>query len=71
MMNRDGSIPSIWNRVAAMEVNASTVAILWAAYDRAAETFYLYDAVVLPRTELAVHAEAIRKRGDRSDCFEY
>lgn len=56
-------IPSAWGRIAAIDTDNVAFGGLWGAYDRQADTVYLYDEYLASRTEYAVHAEAMRQRG--------
>lgn len=59
----NGTIPSTWPRLSAIDMDPSKFAVLWSAYDRAGDTLWLYHEYVSARSEMAVHAEAMRKRG--------
>lgn len=56
-------IQSIWKRCAAIEMDTHAIAGLWAAYHTQTDTIYLYDELVAPRSAMAIHAEALIKRG--------
>ena len=56
-------LPSIWQRVCAVDFDHSHVAAAWGAVDRSTDTFYLYDEYLAPRAELAIAADEIRQRG--------
>ena len=56
-------VQSIWRRLAAIEMDTNTLGCLWAAHHLQTDTIYIYDEMLVPRGALAVHAEAIRKRG--------
>jgi len=56
-------IGSHWPRACALEIYQDRVAVLWGAWDRAAERLYFYEEHKTRRTELAVLAQAIKKRG--------
>lgn len=56
-------IPANWGRVACLTMTESTVGVLWAAHDRLTDILYVYDVLVQPRYNMALHAEAIRSRG--------
>jgi phage terminase large subunit-like protein len=56
-------IPDYYQRVFAIDVDRKRVAALWGALDQAADTLYLTAEYVAPRTDLAVHAAAVRGRG--------
>jgi predicted phage terminase large subunit-like protein len=57
-------IPRHWKRVFALEVTHSRVACLWGALEQGSDTVYLCSEYVAKRTDLAVHAAAIRDRGE-------
>jgi hypothetical protein len=57
-------IPRHWPRVFALDVTHKQVAALWSAWDRGSDTVYLCSEYVVPRGDLAVHAAAIRDRGE-------
>lgn len=57
------AIPSIWQRVAGLTISAKRVAAVWVAYDRQTDVVHVYDALSVPRGDLAVHAQAVRARG--------
>jgi hypothetical protein len=56
-------IPSIWQRVYAIDFDHAWFAAVWGAHDRATGNIYLYDAYLAPRTDLAIHADEVRQRG--------
>jgi len=56
-------VPATWARVAMVEMDTLTVGIVWAAHDRVADVSHIYDVSVLPRTDLAVIAAALRDKG--------
>lgn len=56
-------IPEHWPRAYALDVGWKRTAALWGAYDREAETWFLYSAYYRGHAEPSVHAAAIRARG--------
>ncbi len=57
-------LPGYWPRAYAMDVGWNKTAALWGAWDRESDTVYLYSEHYLGQVPPAVHAEAIRARGD-------
>lgn len=57
-------IPRHWRRVFALEVTHNRVACLWGALEQGTDTVYLCSEYVARRQDLAVHAAAIRDRGE-------
>lgn len=56
-------IPGHWARAFAFELDEERFAAVWAAWDRTADVVYLHDEYRVTRTELAVHKEALVRRG--------
>jgi hypothetical protein len=56
-------IPSVWPQVCVLDINLTHFAAVWGAWQRTTDTLYLTDNYLAPLSELAVHAEAVRKRG--------
>lgn len=56
-------IPAHWPRAYAMDVGWKRTAALWGAYDREAETWFLYAEHYRGHAEPSVHAAAIRAKG--------
>lgn len=56
-------ISAMWKRVAVVVMNRSRFVCLWGALDRSNDVLYLYDEISGPLGQLAVHAEAMRARG--------
>jgi hypothetical protein len=59
----DFRLPRFWPRVWALDIDGSKASVLWAAHDREADTLYVYSELVMGRHELALVADAIKKRG--------
>lgn len=58
-------IPDHWPRLAAMDLGwAHDTAVVWIAWDRDADTVYVYDSYNAAETTIPVHAAAIKARGD-------
>ena len=55
-------LPKFWPRVWALDVDHARASVLWAAHDRESDTLYVYAELVMPRHELALVADAIKKR---------
>ena len=62
MEEPDFKLPKYWPRVWALDVDRTNASVLWCAHDRAADTLYVYSELVMPRYELALVADAIKKR---------
>ena len=60
---KDFEIPPEWPRGFALDTGWNWTSSVWAAYDREAETWYLYDCYKRAQAEPPVHAEAIKARG--------
>lgn len=59
------AIPEHWPRIAAMDFGWDhPTAAVWMAWDRDADIVYIYDAYRLREAPAAVHASAIKSRGD-------
>ena len=57
-------LPDAWARVAAIVAEGSKFGVVWAALNRVSDTFHVIDEYVGDGGQMAVHAEAIRKRGN-------
>ena len=60
---RDGHIPSMWTRVAAIAMDRTRIGVVWIAISRVDDIAHLYSEYVAPLGALPVHADAIRGRG--------
>lgn len=58
------TLPKHFPRSFAMDVGWNATACLWGAIDRETDTLYIYDEYKRGEQEPAVHASAIRSRGD-------
>ncbi len=58
------AIPTYWPRGYGMDVGWNWTAAVWCAHDVDADVIYLYDAYKAGKVEPALHATAIRARGD-------
>lgn len=58
-----------WPRAAVIEIDRTTFAALWMAWDGATDVAYLYDEYVAPLSALPVHGQAVRKRGAWIPCL--
>ncbi len=56
-------LPSSWPSVCVIDFDRSQFAAVWGVHHTSAGILYLYDQYLAPRTDLAVHAAAIRERG--------
>lgn len=64
LLSEDKDVPQHWPRVYALDVDlAGAASAVWGAYNRSADTLHLYAEYVSSATSLALHADAIRKRG--------
>lgn len=57
-------IPPYWPYCYAMDVGWNKTAALWGAWDRQSDVVYLWSEYYRGQAEPALHAEAIRSRGD-------
>lgn len=57
-------LPAHWPRAYAMDVGWNRTAVIWGAYDRDSETWYLYSEHYRGQAEPSVHANSIRSRGE-------
>lgn len=57
-------IPAYWRRSYSMDVGWNRTACIWQAYDEEADTLYLYDEYYRGQAEPAIHAQAIKSRGE-------
>lgn len=60
----DIEIPDHWPRVFACDVGWNRTAVLWGALDRESDVLYLYSEYYRGQAEPAIHAQAIKARGD-------
>lgn len=57
-------ISSDWKRIAGFQAQDNgSIALIWAAHDKEADTIHLYDSAIFKREVLAVVAEGINARG--------
>lgn len=56
-------IPSLWRQVCVIDIDHTHFAAVWGAWHRTTDTLYLTDTYLAPLSDLAVHAEAVRRRG--------
>jgi len=59
------AVPDAWARGFALDVGWNKTAALWGAYDMSSDTVYLYSEYYVGEEHPAVHAEAIRSRGEK------
>src|ERR1051326_7370919 len=59
----DFKIPDKWPRAAGMDVGWKKTAVLWGAYDKKSDTWYIYSEYYKGYAEPAIHADAISRRG--------
>lgn len=57
-------IPETWPRCCALIVTRTAVSTVWMAHQPSTDTAYVYDAITKPLTNFAVHASAIKDRGN-------
>jgi len=60
----DFEMPPYWPRAYALDVGWNVTAALWGAWDREADTVYLWAEYYRSHAEPAAHAAAIRAKGD-------
>jgi hypothetical protein len=60
----DMPIPDHWPRAYGMDVGWNRTAAIWSAWDRESDIVYLYAEHYRGQAEPAIHAEAIKARGD-------
>lgn len=60
----DFELPSFWPRAFGMDVGWNATAALWGAWDRESDTVYIYSEYKRGEEKPAVHAQAIKSRGD-------
>lgn len=60
----DFDIPKHWPRCFAMDVGWNVTAAIWGAWDRESDTVYLYSEYYGQQAQPAIHASAIKSRGD-------
>lgn len=58
----DFKLPKYWPRIWALDVDRDNASVLWAAHDRESDTLYAFSELIMPRHELALVADAIKKR---------
>lgn len=56
-------IPQVYGRCGAVVVDGGRVGAIWVALDRVSGALWLVDEYSMPLGQLALHAEALRKRG--------
>ena len=56
-------IPSVWPQVCVVDFDLTRFAVVWGAWNRTTDTLYVTDSYLAPLSDLAIHAEAVRKRG--------
>jgi len=61
---RPFELPPHWPRVYALDVGWNQTAALWAAWDRDEDILYFYSEYYKGQAEPAIHAAAVRARGD-------
>jgi hypothetical protein len=55
-------VPKAWPRCWSLDIDRANASVLWAACDRESNTLWLYSELVMPRHELSLIANAIKKR---------
>lgn len=55
-------IPKFWPRVWALDIDRARASVLFGAHDRELDTFYIYSELVMPRYEMALVADTIKKQ---------
>lgn len=56
-------VQGIWPRVGTIFISREKFTCVWLCQDPVTDTVYVYDCLTQPRMDLAVHANAIRKKG--------
>lgn len=56
-------VMAIWPRVAAIHIDRKTVTTVWACHNPVTDVAFVYDTITVPRADMAIHANAIKKRG--------
>lgn len=64
IMVKPFKIPDYYRRMYALDVGWNRTAVLWAAIDPQTDTVYIYDEYYEGQKEPAIHAAAIRARGE-------
>lgn len=57
-------LPDHWPRAYGMDVGWKRTAVIWGAFDRETNTWYLYSEHYRGQAEPSIHADAIKGRGD-------
>ena len=57
-------LPEYWPKVYGMDIGWNRTAVVWASWDREGDIIYLYSEHYQGQAEPAIHAAAIRARGD-------
>jgi len=60
----DFEIPKHWPRVWALDHGWDNFAALWGALDRESQTTHIYSGIKMSKQQPAIHADAIRARGE-------
>lgn len=60
----DFEIPAHWPKAFGLDVGWNRTAAVWGALDRESDTLYLYSEYYRGQAEPAIHAQAIRARGE-------
>lgn len=61
--NDPQNIPSVWGRISGIVIDRGKIGAVWGAVDRLGDRLYIIDEYAVPLTQMAIHAEAIRRRG--------
>lgn len=61
---KDFQIPAHWPRLYALDVGWNRTAAIWGAWDRESDTIYLYAEHYRGQAEPAIHAHAIKSKGE-------
>ena len=56
------NVASIWSRVAAIDISPTMVSIVWGAFHRTPDVLYVYNAVSVPRQDIAIHADQLTRK---------
>ena len=56
-------VQAIWPRVGAIWISREKFTAVWLAHDLVSDTVYVYDCLTAPRQDMAIHANALRRKG--------
>lgn len=56
-------IMGMWPQIAAIHISRTTVTTVWAFHNPVTDVAFIHDTLTVPRTDMAVHAHALKLRG--------